>query len=91
MKLVDILKEAKSPAYQVGWQTGPNRKDSIETPLEEQKYILEKANELHTLLNDKRLIDFAKGYVDSVWSRAYQYKGLSTVAEALLAAKKFKK
>ena len=94
-QLAGVLKEAKSkevksPAYYVGWQTGPNRRKEISTSPEEEKYILEKANELYILLNDERLIEFAKGYVDSVRSRDVRYEGLSSVAKALLAAKRNK-
>jgi hypothetical protein len=48
-------------------------------------------NQLHALVNDKDLIDFAKGYVWSVGSRSFQFDGLDTVAKALLMAKRYNK
>jgi hypothetical protein len=87
MKLIDILKEGKSPSYQTGFKAGPNGDGKLDTTTKEGQYISDKVNQLYTLLNDKTLIDFAKGYVNSIGSRQVRYEGLDTVAKMLLYAK----
>lgn len=87
MKLIDLLKEGKSSFYQTGFKAGPNGTGKLDTTTEEGQYIINKVNQLYTLLNDKTLIDFAKGYVDSISSRQVRYEGLDTVAKMLLYTK----
>ena len=81
-----VLKEAKgSPYYKIGYQTGPNRKSGmLDRQSAEYKTIEAKAQELSKLLNDKDLMDFAKGAVDSAGSSQVRYEGLITVADMLL-------
>ena len=88
MKLKDLLSEAKSPFYQAGHEAGPNGTGKLNFSSQEGKYIQTKMDELYALVNDKSLIDFAKGYVDSVSARQYSYDGLPTVAKVLLSIKK---
>lgn len=80
------LNEAKgSPYYKMGYQTGPNRKSGmLDRQSAEYKTIEAKAQQLATLLNDKDLMDFAKGAVDSAASSQGRYEGLITVADMLL-------
>ena len=80
------LNEAEgSPYYKIGYQTGPNRKSgTLDRQSAEYKTIEAKAQQLATLLNDKNLMDFAQGAVDSAASRQVRYEGPITVADMLL-------
>ena len=82
------LNEEKGPFYQAGYQAGPNGTGRLDKTSKEGKYIIDKMDKLHALVNDKDLIDFAKGYVWSVGSRMYSFNGLETVAKVLLNVSK---
>jgi hypothetical protein len=82
------MNEARNPFEELGYQTGPNRRVPVDLSSQEAQYVAGKINELYMLLNDKNLINFAKGYVDSIGSRQIQYEGLPTVARMMLMAKR---
>jgi len=82
------LNEAKDPYYEIGHEQGPNGSgDNSYKKSAEQKKVKAKAEELYQLVNDKDLINWTKGYVDSMASRQ-SYDGVETVAEMLLFARK---
>jgi hypothetical protein len=83
-----LLKEARRPFEELGYQTGPNRRMQIDMSSQEAQYVAAKIDELYMLLNDKNLIDFAKGYVNSIGSSQVRYEGLPTVARMMLMAKR---
>lgn len=85
----ELQKEAKSsPYYKLGYQIGPNgSRKTVNKQSPEYKVIEEKTNQLLSLLNDKDLIDFAKGSVDSGGDR---YEGLQDISSALLFFNKMK-
>jgi len=82
------LGEARSPFKELGHEAGPNGTGKLNLSSQEGKYVADKIKELYTLLNDKNLIDFAKGYVDSISSSQVQYEGLPTVARMMLMARR---
>ncbi len=84
----ESLYEARSPFEELGYQTGPNRRVPVDPSSQEAQYVASKIDELYMLLNDKNLIDFAKGYVNSIGSSQVQYEGLPTVARMMLMAKR---
>lgn len=88
----EIQKEAKSsPYYKLGYQIGPNgSRKTVDKQSSEYNIIEEKTNQLISLLNDKDLIDFAKGSIDSIRSSRSRYEGLQDVASALLFFNKMK-
>jgi len=89
-KLAGVLNEnieegKSSPYYKLGYQIGPNgRRATVDTQSIEYNTIEEKANQLTSLLNDKDLIDFAKGSTDSIGSSRANYEGLQDIASSLL-------
>ena len=81
----NIKEDESSPYYKLGYQIGPNgRRATVDTQSTEYNTIEEKANQLTSLLNDKDLIDFAKGSTDSIGSSRARYEGLQDVASSLL-------
>jgi hypothetical protein len=84
--ITENIKEDKSSSYyKLGYQIGPNgRRATVDTQSTEYNTIEEKANQLTSLLNDKDLIDFAKGSTDSIGSSRARYEGLQDVASSLL-------
>lgn len=86
-KMLRVLNEEEDSSiyYKLGYQTGPNgSRATVDTQSVEYKTIEEKANQLTSLLNDKDLIDFAKGSTDSIGSSRSRYEGLQDVAGTLL-------
>jgi hypothetical protein len=83
----DLEEAVKTPYYNAGYQAGPNGTGKLDTTTSEGKDIATKMEQLHKMLSDKNLVEFAKGYVWSVGSSQYQYDGLHTVARALLNVK----
>jgi len=80
---------AKSAYYDAGFKAGPNGTGKLDKTTKEGKYVLDKISKLQSLVNDKDLIEFAKGYIWSVGSRSYgSYDGLESVAKVLLDIKK---
>ena len=80
-----LKEDESSPYYKLGYQIGPNgRRATVDTQSTEYNTIEEKANQLTSLLNDKDLIDFAKGSTDSIGSSRARYEGLQDVASSLL-------
>ena len=81
----NIKEDESSSYYKLGYQIGPNgRRATVDTQSTEYNTIEEKANQLTSLLNDKDLIDFAKGSTDSIGSSRARYEGLQDVASSLL-------
>ena len=81
----NIKEDESSPYYKLGYQIGPNgRRATVDTQSIEYNTIEEKANQLTSLLNNKDLIDFAKGSTDSIGSSRARYEGLQDVASSLL-------
>jgi hypothetical protein len=71
--------------YKLGYQIGPNgKRATVDTQSTEYNTIEEKANQLTSLLNDKDLINFAKGSTNSIGSSRASYEGLQDVASSLL-------
>ena len=80
-----LKEDESSPYYKLGYQIGPNgRRATVDTQSTEYNTIEKKANQLTSLLNDKDLIDFAKGSTDSIGSSRARYEGLQDVASSLL-------
>ena len=80
-----LKEDESSPYYKLGYQIGPNgKRATVDTQSTEYNTIEKKANQLTSLLNDKDLIDFAKGSTDSIGSSRARYEGLQDVASSLL-------
>lgn len=79
-----VLSENKNPYYVLGFEVGPNAKKGIDSNSEEANEIFEKAGgPLWNLDKDENVVQFVKGYVDSVSSRSVRYNGIDTIVNVL--------
>jgi hypothetical protein len=79
------LNEATGPYYSTGYEAGGNGKTGkLDKTTPEGKYIAAKINQLYTLINDKKLLDFTEGYVKSMATSVLRFDGINSVPKVLL-------
>lgn len=76
----------ENPYYVLGFEIGPNAQEGIDPNGPEAKYVMRKAKGnyvVQKMAQDENLIQFTRGYVDSISDSRINYNGVNSIITVL--------